>query len=431
MHDTNSTIKKKIPCFGFILHLHPRKVNPSVLRFHLTFGLGGMAALLVAVQAVTGLLLKFHYVPTPQGAYNSILNLQETLLFGKMLRSIHHWGAILLIWVVFLHLLRVVFTGAYRKPRHSNWHIGLLLFILVVFSNFTGYLLPWDQLSYWAITISTNLIGFIPFGGSWLKEVLLGGTEVGRATLTKFYNLHTGIIPFSMLILMAYHFWHVRKAGGVVVAEEFKYLDNIDTNPHLVAREFVVALVLLAVLFFLGSVFDAPLRDRANPAMSPDPAKAPWYFMGLQELLIHFHPFIVVVFFPLVLLFAALGLPYFIKKDKLYGIWFISSNGKKAAVYAMFFGILITLFFILADEFLPGPEIVAPNLPTWITSGVLPLTVSLIAVYSFLRYLKKKYLLNRAGIVQTFIVFLVAAYSILTITGIFFRGKGMSLVWPW
>ena len=130
------------PKHGLILHLHPRKLKESTLRFNLTFGLGGMAAILVVVQVVTGLLLKFHYEPSPENAYNSILNLQDSLLFGKMLRNIHHWSAIGLLWVVFLHMLRVAFTGAYRKPRHATWIFGLLLLILVVLSNFTGYLLP-------------------------------------------------------------------------------------------------------------------------------------------------------------------------------------------------------------------------------------------------------------------------------------------------
>ncbi len=124
-----------------------------------------MAALLVVIQVFTGLLLKFHYEPSPENAYNSILNLQEGLLFGKMLRNLHHWSAIALLWVVFLHMLRVLFTGAYRKPRHANWIFGLALLILVVLSNFTGYLLPWDQLSFWAVTISTSLLAYIPLIG--------------------------------------------------------------------------------------------------------------------------------------------------------------------------------------------------------------------------------------------------------------------------
>ena len=115
-----------------------------------------MAALLIVIQVFTGLLLKFHYIPSPARAYDSVLNINEGLLFGKLAHNIHHWSAILLLWITFLHMLRVLFTGAYRKPRHATWIFGILLLILVVLSNFTGYLLPWDQLSYWAVTVSTS-----------------------------------------------------------------------------------------------------------------------------------------------------------------------------------------------------------------------------------------------------------------------------------
>ena len=204
-------------------------------------------------------------------------------------------------------MLRVFFTGAYRKPRHATWIFGIFLLILVVLSNFTGYLLPWDQLSYWAVTVCTSLLQYIPLIGNPLKEALLGGNEVGSVTLSNFFNLHTGIIPLLIIILMGYHFWRIRKAGGVIVPESSKDYPMVDTQPNLVSREFVVALVLLAFLLAISVFFDAPLRERANPAFSPNPAKAPWYFMGLQELLIHFHPFFAVVVFPVTILLEVSG----------------------------------------------------------------------------------------------------------------------------
>ena len=141
---------------------------------------------------------------------------------------------------------RVLFTGAYRKPRHATWIFGILLLILVVLSNFTGYLLPWDQLSYWAVTVSTSLLQYIPLIGTPLREALLGGQEVGSVTLSNFFNLHTGIIPLLIIILMGFHFWRIRRAGGVIVPDSAKDEPMVDTQPNLVAREFVVALVLLA-----------------------------------------------------------------------------------------------------------------------------------------------------------------------------------------
>jgi quinol-cytochrome oxidoreductase complex cytochrome b subunit len=307
--------KRKKTSSGLLLHLHPRRVKESTLRFSLTFGLGGMAALLVVIQVVTGLLLKFHYEPSPENAYNSILNLQDSLMFGRLLRNIHHWSAIALLWIVFLHMLRVIFTGAYGKPRHVTWILGLALLILAVLANFTGYLLPWDQLSYWAVTVSTSLLSYVPLAGEALRQTLLGGKEVGQPTLTNFFNLHTGVIPLMIILLMGYHFWKIRRAGGVIVAEKDSDSNIVDTRPHLVYREFVVAIVLLAAVFLLGSLIDAPLRERANPFFSPNPAKAPWYFMGLQELLIHFHPFFAVVVLPLTVLTAALWLPFIKRGD--------------------------------------------------------------------------------------------------------------------
>jgi len=423
--------EKSKPKLGLVLHLHPRKLKASTLRFNLTFGLGGMAAILVVVQVVTGLLLKFHYEPSPENAYNSILNLQDSLLFGQMLRNIHHWSAIGLLWVAFLHMLRVAFTGAYRKPRHATWIFGMALLILVVLSNFTGYLLPWDQLSYWAVTISTSLLAYVPLIGDPIREALLGGKEVGQATLTNFFNLHTGVIPLLMVAFMAYHFWRIRRAGGVIVAEKDKDGPMVDTRPHLVNREFVVAMVLLALLFIISSMFDAPLRERANPSFSPNPAKAPWYFMGLQELLIHFHPFFSIVVFPFTVLIAACWLPYIRLEDKNQGIWFLSEKGIRSAKFALASGVVFTVLFIGFSELLPDPEVLLSSVPSLVTKGLIPFIILAVTLYFFLKYIQRKFSLNRSEIIQSVIIIMIVSYTVLTLTGIFFRGAGMNLMWPW
>ncbi len=422
--------QKKTP-FGLILHLHPRKVKESTLRFSLTLGLGGMAALLVVVQVVTGLLLKFHYEPSPENAYNSILNLQDSLLFGKMLRNIHHWSAIALLWIAFLHMIRVIFTGAYRKPRHASWIFGLALLILVVLSNFTGYLLPWDQLSYWAVTVSTSLLSYVPLAGDLLREALLGGKEVGQPTLTNFFNLHTGVIPLMMIIFMGYHFWRIRKAGGVIVSESDRDSPMVDTRPHLLYREFVVAIALLAAIFLLSSLLDAPLRERANPSYSPNPAKAPWYFLGLQELLIHFHPFFAVVVFPATVLAAAVWLPYIKHDDTNQGIWFLSDHGVRSAKFSLAAGALFTMMFIGLSELLPDPEKLLPVVPSLITTGVIPFLILALTMWLFIKIIRERFTLNRSGIIQSVIVLMISSYTILTLAGIFFRGEGMNLMWPW
>jgi quinol-cytochrome oxidoreductase complex cytochrome b subunit len=431
MTDISSDTHKPKSWYNLILHLHPRKIRPYTLRFILTFGLGGMAALLVVIQVFTGLLLKFHYIPTPDGAYNSVLNINEGLLFGKLTHNIHHWSAILLLWITFLHMLRVFFTGAYRKPRHANWIFGILLLILVVLSNFTGYLLPWDQLSYWAVTVCTSLLQYIPIIGNPLRETLVGGQEVGSVTLSNFFNLHTGVIPLLMIVLMGFHFWRIRKAGGVIVPDTYKDVPMVDTQPNLVAREFVVALALVAFVLILSVFFDAPLRARANPSFSPNPAKAPWYFMGLQELLIHFHPFFAVVVFPLMIIIGSFWLPYIRINDKNHGIWFLSEKGKEAGKYALASGFLFTIIFILLSELLPDPEALLRTVPSIITTGLVPFIIVIPTIFFFMNYLKKKFLLNRSEYIQSILIILVISYTVLSLTGIFFRGAGMKLMWPW
>jgi quinol-cytochrome oxidoreductase complex cytochrome b subunit len=431
MTEQPATEKREKSRFGLILHLHPRKVKASTLRFTLTFGLGGMAALLLVIQVVTGLLLKFHYEPSPENAYNSILNLQESLLFGKMLRNIHHWSAIAFVWVAFLHMMRTAFTGAYRPPRDVTWITGIALLILVVLSNFTGYLLPWDQLSYWAVTVATSLLSYIPLAGEPIRKALLGGAEVGQPTLTNFFNLHTGVIPVMIIALMAWHFWRIRRAGGVIVPEKDRESPMVDTRLHLVNREFVVAVTLLAAILLFSSLLDAPLRERANPAFSPNPAKAPWYFMGLQELLIHFHPLFAVFILPATVLTAAVWMPYVKGDDKNRGIWFISPAGITSAKTAAAAGALFTMIFIAISELLPDPESLLPGIPPILTTGLVPFLIIASTMWLFLRSLKRRLSLTRTELIQSVIVLLVVSYAILTLTGIFFRGAGMNMVWPW
>lgn len=430
MTEISPNTKQTRSWHNLILHLHPRKVRLSTLDLKLTFGLGGMAALLVVIQVFTGLLLKFHYIPSPEGAYNSVLNINEGLLFGKLAHNIHHWSAVLLLWITFLHMLRVLFTSAYRKPRHATWILGMILLILVVLSNFTGYLLPWDQLSYWAVTVCTSLLQYIPLIGTPVKETLLGGQEVGSVTLSNFFNLHTGVIPLLMIVLMGYHFWRIRRAGGVIVPENSKDAPMTDTWPKLVAQEFVTALVLVAFLLVISALFDAPLRERANPSFSPNPAKAPWYFMGLQELLIHFHPFFAAVVFPVTILLGSFWLPYIRLNDTNQGIWFLSDKGINAGKYALVSGFIFTIIFILTSEFLPDPETIIPAVPSLITTGFIPFIIVVGSIYFFMKYLKGKFKLNRSEYIQSILIILVISYTVLSLTGILFRGEGMKLIWP-
>jgi quinol-cytochrome oxidoreductase complex cytochrome b subunit len=261
--------------------------------------------------------------------------------------------------------------------------------------------------------------------------VLLGGAEVGQPTLTNFFNLHTGVIPLLILALMAWHFWKIRRAGGVIVAAKDADSPMVDTRPHLVNREFLVTVVLLAAIFLISSLLDAPLRERANPAFSPNPAKAPWYFMGLQELLIHFHPLFAVFIMPVTVLAAAVWMPYVKSNNNDQGIWFLSGNGISSVKTAATAGAVFTVFFIALSELLPDPEVHLPKIPTLVTTGVVPFLLVVVTMWLFLKYLCGRYSLNRAEMIQSVAGLMVVSYAMLTVTGIFFRGEGMNLVWPW
>jgi quinol-cytochrome oxidoreductase complex cytochrome b subunit len=415
------------------LHFHPPRVPQAVLNLSHTWGLGGMALVLIVVQLLTGLLLRFVYAPFPGKAYDSMLVLQKDVLFGPFIRNIHHWSAIFLVSITFLHLLRVFFTGAFQQSRKFNWILGCCLLVLVIASNFTGYLLPWDQLAYWAITVSTGMLEYLPVIGSQLREAVLGGTEVGSATLLIFYNLHTNILPMLLFFLMALHFWQIRKAHGVIVPlkngnEAANYVSVI---PNLVVREMAVALVLLAVIFTLSAILNAPLQVQANPDFSPNPAKAPWYFQGFQELLLHFHPVFAVLIIPIMVILAMLVLPYLHYDSEPNGIWFISDKGRKMGLISAIIALLLTPIAILLDDFIINPSLTLAIIPGFILKGIVPLGSLLIFITALYQFLKRKFIATRNETVQAIFIFILVGFLILMITSVSFRGEGMHLTWPW
>ena len=421
---------------SLILHFRPRSVPEETLQWTLTWGLGGMAVVLFFLLLGTGVLLKFVYQPFPEKAYESILFLQNEVLFGRLIRNIHHWSANGLILAAFLHLLRVFFTGAFHAPRQFNWVIGSAIFLIVLLSNFTGYLLPWDQLAFWAITICTGMLEYIPGIGLWLQELIQGGPEVGPGTLSRFYAVHTAILPALLLILLLFHFWRIRKAGGLVVPRSSGQSleqrgQSVPAIPNLLLREVVVALVLCAFMLVFSMLFDAPLGSKANPGLSPNPTKAPWYFMGIQEMLLHFHPLFALFVIPALMLMALLALPYIDYELNTAGVWFASTRGRGTALIAGLAALIGTPLAVLADEYLIDVAARLPAIPTWITNGLVPLAVLLAAMAAFYVLVKRKYAAANTEAVQMLFVLLLVAFLILTITGIWFRGTGMKLVWPW
>ena len=418
---------------SFILHLHPTMIPERSLKLSVTWGLGGMAALLFVIQALTGILLRFVYQPFPGKAYDSIVYMKSEIFFGELVRNIHHWSGTFLVLIVFLHLLRVYFTGAYNERRQFNWVLGVFLLILVVFSNFTGYLLPWDQLAFWAITVSTSMLSYIPFIGDSLVEMVRGGSEVGESTLLIFYNFHSGIFPILMLLVMGFHFWRVRKAGGVAISKDESLTENklATTLPNLVFREFVVALMLIAVILIFSILFNAPLLDKANPAFSPNPAKAPWYFEGVQELMLHFHPLFASIIIPLLIITILIFLPYFQYDSKTSGIWFLSNKGKQTSKISAIVGLILTPTLILIDEYFMDFSANFEAIPTAITNGLIPFLIILLLLSGYYQFIKRKFNTNKTETIQSLFVLILTIFIVLTLTSIVFRGEGMALTFPW
>src|SRR5512141_2575258 len=201
------------------LHWFPAKVAEESFAWRYSLWLGAISAFLFLILTVTGVLLMFFYVPSTQQAYWSIKDIHYVVGFGWLLRNQHRWAAHLMVLAVFAHMLRVFFTGAYRAQRAANWLVGLLLLLITLFLSFTGYLLPWDQLAFWAVTVGTNIAKEAPLVGEAIRFVLLGGTEIGQSTLVRFYVLHVVVLPGVMLVLFAYHMWRVRRDGGLAVTD--------------------------------------------------------------------------------------------------------------------------------------------------------------------------------------------------------------------
>ncbi len=200
---------------NFFLHVQPVKVHRHTLRATYTFGLGLIAFYLFVVLVVTGTFLMFYYVPSVDRAYADMKDLEFVVSFGLVLRNLHRWTAHGMVAVVFLHMCRVFYTGAYKPPREFNWVIGVLLLVVTFLLSFTGYLLPWDQLAFWAITVGTSIAGYMPLVGNRVRYFLLGGNQVGQNALLRFYVLHVMLLPIVATVLVGIHFWRIRKDGGL------------------------------------------------------------------------------------------------------------------------------------------------------------------------------------------------------------------------
>jgi quinol-cytochrome oxidoreductase complex cytochrome b subunit len=200
---------------NLFLHVHPVKVREKTLRFTHTFWLGGITLACSLVLIATGVMLMFYYHPSVPQAYRDMKELQYVVDNGLFLRNLHRWGAHLMVFAAFLHMLRVFYHRAYRPPRQFNWVVGVVLLLVTLLLSYTGYLLPWDQLAFWGVSVGTNMAKEAPLIGEQLRFLLLGGHIVSENALLRFYVLHCVVLPVALLLFVSVHIWRVRKDGGV------------------------------------------------------------------------------------------------------------------------------------------------------------------------------------------------------------------------
>jgi quinol-cytochrome oxidoreductase complex cytochrome b subunit len=311
---------------NFLLHWFPAKVCKPSLDWSYSFWLGTISAALLLLLVLSGLPLLFLYIPSVERAYASVKDIEYVITFGSWIRSVHRLSAHLMVAVAFLHLVRVFLTGAYKngtgrgQRREWNWVLGVGMLLITLFLSFTGYLLPWDQLAYWAVTVGTNIASSVPLLGPRIRELMIGGRTIDQPTLIRFYVLHILVLPGALGVLFAYHMWRVRKDGGLARADREALLaeeteeppvrsktytllgvargtapairattleaPNLQVNaiPDLTRRAAVAVLGTIAALSILATLVRSPLEEAANPLITPNPAKAPWYFLWLQEI---------------------------------------------------------------------------------------------------------------------------------------------------
>jgi cytochrome b-561 len=379
---------------NFFLHIHPVKVHRNTLRPIYTLGLGLMSFFLFLILVVTGVLLMFYYVPSTTQAYDRMLDLRGSVAFGTFLRSMHRWSAHGMVALVFLHMCRVFLTGAYKKPREFNWVLGVLLLLVTLFLSFTGYLLPWDQLAFWAITVGTSIAGYAPLVGKEIKFLLLGDATVGQEALLRFYVLHVAVLPVVLVLLVAVHFWRIRKDGGLSRPEDsappqavplspvtvsvkaveipkkrvyglqgfvrgpFTKIGNVPDDsvyswPNLLIAELFVFVLTVAVILTLSLAFTAPLEEPVNIMHPPNPAKAPWYFLGLQEM-VSYSAFWGGVGIPTVFVLLLLAAPYIDRGTGGVGRWFARERLLSNTVFLTL--VVVNVIFIIVGTFFRGPN---------------------------------------------------------------------------
>ncbi len=386
-YPNNDVDRSEIVFKNFFLHFHPVKCHKNSLDPFYTLGLGAITTSLFLILTISGVILMFYYIPAEDRAFQIMKDWQDTTPFAGFYRSMHRWSAHLMVLFVFLHMSRVFYTGSYKGMRKFNWVIGVILMVMTLLLSFTGYLLPWDQLSFWAVTVGAEIAGYAPnipgFEYNINKVMLLASTTVGQDALIRFYVLHVAVLPIFTSILIGVHFWRIRKDGGLsrppdqLRPDPYRVVQRSDTKesfapgvkrtyglmelvrgtcptvdkgpynfvftwPHLLRAELVAFLVILVLVLGL-SLIDAPLEEPANPSKPPNPSKAPWYFLGLQEM-VAYSAFWGGIGVPFLIVIGLALIPYLDRNPHGEGYWFHRSRYLAIFLYTAFMtsqGILI------------------------------------------------------------------------------------------
>jgi quinol-cytochrome oxidoreductase complex cytochrome b subunit len=330
---------------SFIHHLHPPTIPARQARLRYTLAAGGLAVFLSLVLLVTGLLEMFYYIPTPEQAAASIQTLTFLVPYGGLVRNLHYWAAQFLIVVTLVHLVRVIFTGAFSAPRRFNYLLGMGLLVFAILLDFTGYVLRWDDGVRWALVAGTNLVKSIPLAGVALYQVIVGGGEPGPATLIRFYSWHVFGLALLAGILLVWHLFRIRRDGGIAVPPpQLRETQERISRNELVRRE-VLAMLLASVALLILSVFaPAPLAQPITATSSvSESARAPWFFLWVQELLKLGGPFLWGVVVPLAVLTAVSLIPYAFPKPAEIGKWFPKGNRPAQISFAAITLVIIIL----------------------------------------------------------------------------------------
>ncbi len=363
---------------SFWFHIKPSYYHQSVTKLTHTFRLGLLSTYFFFIELVTGIFLMIYYAPTPQRAYGDMLNILTNVPFGELMRDVHRLTAEGMVIVVFLHMVRTFLTGSYKKPRQFTWLTGVVLLLATLFLSFSGYLLPWDQLAYWAVTIGGSMMDKAPppVVGKTTQLILLGAPAIGPAGLLRFYLLHVLFVPLLVIFVFFIHYYKVVRVGISLPSSEEEvgqdtakripadkrryYLPDVFTDEMLLLA--LITFILLA-LIVLNVYPGAPLEHHANPNKTPLHTKAPWYFLWIQGLLKLGDPTIMGVVVPTIVFGFLFILPYLDfnpsrrAKDRRFAIsaWML---GLAVFVILTWMG---TPFFKVASP--PAEEVVQLMLP--------------------------------------------------------------------